>query len=71
LCASEPANSSALSRGQLSEHEKKLAGRRAVEMIYRREKREDHEKVEVTAKRLQGLYLSAIAEYLSYAPKQM
>ncbi len=68
-------------------------------MIYRRKKREDHEKVEITSKWLQGLHAnlfaeeralqeeklrlmgqllthahcndSAIAEYLSYAPKQM
>lgn len=99
LCASKRANSSELPDWQLLKHERKRAGRRAVEMRHRRKEREDHEKIETTSKRLQGLHAnlvaeeralkeeklslmgqllthahcndSAIAEYLSYAPKQM
>ncbi|KAG7287654.1 hypothetical protein NEMBOFW57_007167 [Staphylotrichum longicolle] len=84
---------------QLLKQEMKRAGRRAVEMRHRKKEREDHEKIEMTSKRLQGLHAylvaeeralkaekltlicqllthahcndSNIAEYLSYAPKQM
>jgi len=99
LCASKRATSAEHPDWQLLKHERKRAGRRAVEMRHRRKEREDHEKIETTSKRLQGLHAnlvaeeralkeeklslmgqllshahcndSAIAEYLSYAPKQM
>ena len=62
LYASKRAHSSELPDWQLLKHERKRAGRRAVEMRHRRKEREDHEKIETTSEQLQALHASLVAE---------